>query len=342
MKKYLFYNKGRFFKANLHTHTTISDGKLTPEQVKKVYMESGYQIVAFTDHDVIVPHNDLNEKNFLTITSFEMYVNSPNHENGYEFKPVYHLNFYSKDPNRNTTGLFSMDDLFLPQQKDWVAKEMLNQVRPRQYNMECVNKIIKDANDEGFLVCYNHPVWSQQNYANYCDLKGLWGVECYNNGTAIRGYEDTMQPICDFLRKGERVKPLATDDAHSLADCFGGFTIITASALNYDNVMNALESGDFYASTGPTIKEIVLEDGVLSVKCSNAQSVIVNTERRASFRKDDASMSMTSAQFDLNAYLKASKNLIEGDPEPFIRVTVIDPTGKRAQTRAYFLDEFEK
>ncbi len=59
MKKYLLPENGSFYKANLHCHSTVSDAKLTPEEIKKAYMEHGYSIVAYTDHDVLVPHNDL-------------------------------------------------------------------------------------------------------------------------------------------------------------------------------------------------------------------------------------------------------------------------------------------
>ena len=34
MKKYLIPNTGKFYKANLHCHTTISDGKFSPEEIK--------------------------------------------------------------------------------------------------------------------------------------------------------------------------------------------------------------------------------------------------------------------------------------------------------------------
>lgn len=39
MKKYLIPNEGKFYKANLHMHTTVSDGKMTPEEVKEEYMK---------------------------------------------------------------------------------------------------------------------------------------------------------------------------------------------------------------------------------------------------------------------------------------------------------------
>ena len=37
MKRYLLPKEGEFFKANLHCHTTISDGKWSPEKVKEEY-----------------------------------------------------------------------------------------------------------------------------------------------------------------------------------------------------------------------------------------------------------------------------------------------------------------
>ena len=39
MKKYLLPENGNFYKANLHCHTNISDGKLTPAERKAVHLE---------------------------------------------------------------------------------------------------------------------------------------------------------------------------------------------------------------------------------------------------------------------------------------------------------------
>ena len=36
---------GKFYKANLHCHSNISDGALSPEELKKIYMEKGYSII---------------------------------------------------------------------------------------------------------------------------------------------------------------------------------------------------------------------------------------------------------------------------------------------------------
>ena len=94
MKKHLISNGGKFYKANLHMHTTISDGNMTPEEVKKAYMEKGYSIVAFTDHEVMVPHPELTDENFLAITSTEVAVNNFGGPT-FQFVKTYHLNIFS-------------------------------------------------------------------------------------------------------------------------------------------------------------------------------------------------------------------------------------------------------
>ena len=58
MKKYLLPQNGKFFKANLHSHSTFSDGALTPEEMKNAYKEQGYSIIAYTDHDLMFHHRE--------------------------------------------------------------------------------------------------------------------------------------------------------------------------------------------------------------------------------------------------------------------------------------------
>ena len=51
MRKYMITETGTFYKANLHCHTTVSDGATTPEETKRLYMEQGYSIIDFTYHE---------------------------------------------------------------------------------------------------------------------------------------------------------------------------------------------------------------------------------------------------------------------------------------------------
>ena len=57
MRKYLLPEGGKFYKANLHSHSTVSDGVKTPEELKEMYKAEGYSVFAYTDHDNFVRHN---------------------------------------------------------------------------------------------------------------------------------------------------------------------------------------------------------------------------------------------------------------------------------------------
>jgi histidinol phosphatase-like PHP family hydrolase len=45
-----FAASGRFYKGNLHTHSTRSDGAREPADVCAAYRDAGYDFLALTDH----------------------------------------------------------------------------------------------------------------------------------------------------------------------------------------------------------------------------------------------------------------------------------------------------
>ena len=51
MQPEAFSMEGRFFKGNLHTHTTESDGDADPEWVANWYKEHGYDFLVLSDHN---------------------------------------------------------------------------------------------------------------------------------------------------------------------------------------------------------------------------------------------------------------------------------------------------
>ena len=346
-KYYLLPKNGKFYKGNLHMHTVVSDGKMTPEEVKEEYKKRGYSFLAYTDHEIIVKHNDLTDDEFLAITSAEFSVTAAG-KHGWPTARTYHLNVYSPDPEQDLISVFAARYCFSKNTLPYVTDEMRNiPDYQRVYSVEGINDFVARCNAEGFLVSYNHPVWSLQDANDWYGLKGLWGVEWQNTGCYRAGYPDTMQPIDDLLRQNERVMPLATDDAHSrkdsLHDCFGGWVTVKAEKLDYATIFAALKNGDFYSSQGPELTELTLKDGVLTVKCSEARKVYITTERRymrsVEWKNDTP---ITEAQFNLAQYIADSKPMMEaGDWNPYFRVTVVGTDGFEAQSRAYFLDELK-
>ena len=76
MKKFLLPESGNYYKANLHSHSTVSDGARTPEELKALYKSKGYSIVAYTDHNVLITHLELTDETFLALSGTELDVNN--------------------------------------------------------------------------------------------------------------------------------------------------------------------------------------------------------------------------------------------------------------------------
>lgn len=339
MKRYLLPNEGNVYKANLHTHTNISDGHFSPEETKKLYKDKGYSVVAYTDHEVIVPHTDLWDEDFLAITGYEAHF-SEDKPLPFKSKKLCHLNLYSKDPNNSVSSIWTSKNYCYDKVEQFTSEE---QKKLPDYNrvhsIDGINEMVEISSNEGFLVCYNHPEYNLHDYTDYAGLKGLWGVEIHNTGSTNGGYIETGVPYEDLLRLGNRIFPVAADDMHVFEDAFGGWTMIKAEKLDYDAVMRALERGDLYSTTGPDINELYIEDGVVYVSCSEAASIVLHTERRQKYSV--MGDGLTEARFDINAHINALRSEKERPREPYIRVTVTDKYGKIAYSRAYFLDELE-
>ncbi|MFR6470346.1 MAG: PHP domain-containing protein [Lachnospiraceae bacterium] len=239
MKDYDFFpGEGKFYKANLHCHTVISDGKLTKEQIKEEYQKRGYSIVAFTDHRTYGYHPELTDENFIALAGIEVDVSeNPEKCGGWPHAKCYHLNFYDEHPEEGK-------EFPLP---TYVYEDMAGQ-----------NAYIKERTEAGFLCCYNHPYWSLQNYDDYKDFEGLWAMEIYNHGCEHDGlYGFNPQSYDEMLRSGQKLFTVATDDNHnifpvtdSMCDSFGGFIQIKASELTYEAVIKAMKEGNFYFSHG--------------------------------------------------------------------------------------------
>lgn len=335
MRKYLLPETGSFYKANLHCHTVISDGRRTPEEVKALYKGGGYSVVAFTDHNVMIPHPDLRDPNFLPLTGYELNINSP----GYPAKDAKtcHACFISLyDPDRPQPVMIRKNlkkaTLYWA---DFVKLAPDAESFTPVYDPQYINPMLRAGRDSGFFVTYNHPVWSQENFGDYMNYHGMNAMEICNYGCACMGFDEyNGREYSDMLNGGERIFCIATDDNHNKhadrtpdSDSFGGWTVIKADRLDYESVSAALEAGNFYASTGPEIYSLIFEDGKVSVTCSDAQTVScitgVRTARRA---PGDSWRIINGAEFDIPAESR------------WFRIEVKGPDGHCAYTNAYFTD----
>ena len=332
MKKYLLPEGGSFYKANLHCHTTVSDGAKTPEEIKKIYKNMGYSIVAYTDHNVLVPHPELNDDSFLALNGFEGDVTSSDNSIGY-YKTC-HICYIAIDPD-NTTMPFLYHSKFFEKYSD-VVKYNCGDYK-RVYSTECINDMIKKGREAGYFVTYNHPTWSLEEYSDYLNYDGMNAVEMFNGGCICAGYDDWNPRVYeDLLRNGKKIYCIGSDDNHNRAevgspDCDSGwaFTVIKADSLAYSDVTKALVDGSFYASEAPEIYELYVEDGEVHIKCSPAARITITYDVRLAF-----ALNAPEGETVTEATFKTHYDY------GWFRLTVIDREGKRACTNAYYFDDF--
>ncbi len=331
MRKYLLPKNGHFYKANLHCHTTVSDGTMTPEEVKNHYKENGYAIVAFTDHDVLVPHPELADDEFLPLNGYEMEINDtvPLEKN---FRKSCHMCLIAIEPDNLTQVCYHRSKYIWGNALDYKNKIQYNEDEPdyvREHTHENISKMMETGRKNGFFVTFNHPAWSLENYMDYIGFNHMHAMEIYNHESFCLGhFEYNEKEYDDMLRNGKRIYCIATDDNHSLRSCCGGFTMIKTEKLDYNAITDALVAGDFYASNGPLIHDLWFEDGKIHIDCSDAVSIKINTaSRRAKMQRAKNGEFINSADFDVLS------------EDGFVRITVTDANGNHANTNAYFTDE---
>lgn len=316
----LLPQEGQFYKANLHCHTTVSDGYLSPEEMKAAYMKRGYSIIAFSDHNDFVCHNDLTSSDFLALNAYEISIRNP----ADTAPPVYRKN---------------VDLGLIAKRADMTAGiSTAMTVDPTlPYHTQKVNELSCRAEEAGFLVTLNHPAWSLLHYEDYTAYEHLWAVEIYNNETYVDCAVQDMEWVYnDILQSGRNIFCVANDDNHNhrpvgspTCDSFGGFTVIKAVELSYPAVVAALEQGHFYASQGPAITSLYYEDGKVYIACSEAADICMCTLGRRGRRvvpRDDKPL--TSASF-----------VIDPEIHGLIRFRVTDTHGKKAFTNAFYVDD---
>ncbi|MBR2411080.1 MAG: PHP domain-containing protein [Clostridia bacterium] len=336
MKHYLLPESGSFYKANLHSHSTVSDGELTPEEMKQLYRSRGYSILCCTDHEMMVPHHELTEPDFLMLTGFEIGFDEMC-EDFLEAR-VCDLCVIALDKNNITQPCFHRTKYHNPERNGEIVFDGNEGDFEREYKAECINEAIRICREKGFFVTYNHPTWSLEHYEEYIKYTGMNAMEICNFSSFIDGYDEyNSKAYDDLLRKGERIFCIAADDNHNrrdpesrMWDSFGAFTMIKAKELTYESVAEALIKGNFYSSQGPEIYGLWLEDDMLHVVCSPADKVVCTVnKRRCMSRYNEQTGEITQAVFELKK------------SDGYFRVTVIDKNGLKADTNAYFTDEFK-
>ena len=219
MKRYLLPPHGEFYKANLHCHTDFSDGRLTPAQIKEEYKSHGYSIVAYTDHDILISHQDLRDEQFLPLNGFEMEVHQPSPKNSWVHEKDCHMCLIALDPDNLIQPCYHRSDYLFSnavRHRDEVRFDESQPDYVREYSHQGISDMMRRGREAGFFVTYNHPTWSREGYENYIGYRGMHAMEIYNHSCAVHGWPEYNARVYeDFLNAGNMIYVIAADDNHN-------------------------------------------------------------------------------------------------------------------------------
>lgn len=298
-----FSRPGRFWRGNLHTHSTLSDGHRRPEDVCRFYQTSGYDFISLTEHFLeqydwpIADTRPFRDADFTTIIGAELHPMVDRMELGREWHLL-------------AVGL-PLD--FAPPPVDITGPELAQR-----------------ALAAGAYVAAAHPQWYLMTDRDVAALGEIHAVEIFNAG--CDDDNDTAESVYMFdlmLARGQRMTACATDDTHFVPnthDRGAGWVMVKSAALEPDALLAALKAGDYYSSTGPVIHELDIVPGErLTIRCSPAERVFL-LGAGAKYRAV-GEQGVTEATFDLSDW--------QG---PYARIVVRDAARRKAWSNPVWFD----
>jgi hypothetical protein len=293
-----FTAPGRFWRGNIHTHSTRSDGKLEPAEVARLYRDAGYDFLCLSDH-------------FLPKYGFPITDTVPFRTNSF------------------TTILGA--EIHAPANSHGEAWHILAAGLPADFAPTGENEtgvaLAARANAAGAFVGIAHPQWSGLTIEDGRSMLGAAHVvEIYNHGCALESSRGDGTYLLDqLLNEGRHLTAYAADDAHfRFDDGFGGWMMVKAEVNQPDALLAAMKAGHFYSSQGPLIETFSIAGGEAHVVCSPANNIaLVGRGTRVSHNFAPGQTSIT---------LPAGKFV--GD---WLRLVVTDAVGKTAWSNPVWL-----
>ena len=242
----LMFDPGKpFFKGNLHTHTTNSDGKCTPEEALDAYQAHGYDFIALTDHWKRTSSEAYDRDGMLVLPGIEIDYTLP--------AQVIHV-----------VGI-GVDESILETPRNSGPQDGINRIRR--------------AGGRAILA---HPAWSLNTPEVIGALHGLTAAEIYNtvSGAPWNGDRADSTGILDVAAAhGHLLNTVASDDAHFYTgDQCSSCIMLQADSLSAENVLHALDEGAYYATRGPRFEQIEVTEDEIRVACSEVSQVIFHSD----------------------------------------------------------------
>lgn len=301
-------NSESWYKGNVHTHTTNSDGDSSPRKVVQWYKNHKYNFLIISDHNYLTDTALLDEDNndqFILIPGEEITSKNSLHLNALGIKEVI--------PAASGKNKLEIIQQNIDNTRRAGGIPIINHPN---FNWAVSEKIIKKTKDCLLFELFNgHP-----------------GVNNFGGG----GFPSTEEMWDDILSSGKRMYGIASDDAHHFKKEFSksrsnagrGWICVKAKKLTQENILDAVENGNFYSSTGVVIEDVVLGKNQIEVRIK-PQSVFKYT---VLFTGHNGKILKTS-------FSNPAVYNIKGN-EKYVRAKILCSDGNCAWTQPVFLDSF--
>jgi predicted metal-dependent phosphoesterase TrpH len=293
----------RWYKGNTHTHTLNSDGDSSPDDVARWYREHGYQFLVLSDHNFLTSVDGLN----ALIGADERFLLIPGEEvtDRLDTKSV-HVN-----------GL-DVRTLVQPQHGSTIVEVI-------QRNVDAIRAA-------GGVPHINHPNFGWSITTDELkQVKNTRLFEIYNGhplvnnqgGGGVPGLEQVWDSL---LTANVLLYGIAVDDAHHFKRPFDatasspghGWIYVRAARLTKQNILQAMERGEFYASTGVELTDYQATPRAITVTVRKE----TNSKYRIQFVGKGGKV--------LSEHLDSPATYtIRGD-EGYVRARVLESNGKMA------------
>jgi hypothetical protein len=312
MRALPFAQPGRFYRGNLHTHSTRSDGTLEPEAVVGLYRDAGYDFLSLTDH-------------FLPGERFG--------KDGVAFIDVTDTTAFDSDGFVTIPGA-EIHGPALRNGEPWHFVVVgLPLDFPRPNDAETGPEVARRAHEAGAFVSVAHPAWYALTLEDVRPvLPVCHAIETYNHACLGVDRADGWYFLDELLGEGARLTAVAADDAHFkhplglTRDALGGWVHVRSESLAPDALLAALKAGAFYSSTGPELRDVRFEGDELVVTSSPVETILITSRGAKSQRRVEPGV--TTARFPIAEWRELG----------FVRVTIRDDRGGRAWTNPIWFE----
>ncbi len=240
----------RWYKGNTHTHTINSDGDSTPDDVVRWYREHQYQFVVLTDHEFVTPVESLNAmfgaaEKFLVIPGQEV-------TGSFEGKPV-HVNGINLTRVVMPVKGTSVFDV-LQRDVDGVRRAGgVPQINHPNFGWSLTTGDVTRVERARLIEIWNgHPLVNNLGGGGSPSAEEIWDA-ALTAGTVLFGIADDDSHY--FKRIGD---PAAPTPGH-------GWVFVRAARLDAAAIAEALDRGDFYASTGVELADYQVTETQITV-----------------------------------------------------------------------------